>query len=117
MYVPNLGWVQRDPLGYTEGSNLYQYADNKPTTTTDPTGEGWKSVLCKIACGVLGIILIYIAIEDLILLMAACGVVGIVVPPAFVPCVLLAIFGWAMMFTLFGCFIAYCIISCDKWFP
>ena len=28
----------RDPLGYVDGSNLYQYVSNNPTTITDPGG-------------------------------------------------------------------------------
>lgn len=38
-YSPELGrWLQRDPLGYVDGVNLYQYAQSAPTNLTDPLG-------------------------------------------------------------------------------
>ena len=38
-YAPDLGrWLQRDPLGYVDGSNLYQYARSTPHGLTDPSG-------------------------------------------------------------------------------
>src|SRR6185436_18297438 len=39
VYHPTLGrWLQRDPSGVVDGSNLYQYARSQPTRGTDPTG-------------------------------------------------------------------------------
>jgi RHS repeat-associated protein len=39
-YDPNTGrWISEDPLGLADGPNRYAYAQNAPTTTTDPTGE------------------------------------------------------------------------------
>jgi RHS repeat-associated protein len=39
-YDPTVGrWTQEDPLGFTGGvSNLYQYVENAPLSTTDPMG-------------------------------------------------------------------------------
>jgi len=38
-YSPQLGrWLQRDPAGYVNGANLYQYVAGMPTGFTDPLG-------------------------------------------------------------------------------
>jgi RHS repeat-associated protein len=38
-YSPRLGrWLQRDPLGYVDGVNLYEYARSMPTFFVDPFG-------------------------------------------------------------------------------
>jgi RHS repeat-associated protein len=38
-YHPTLGrWVQRDPSGYNQGLNLYQYVSGSPSNSTDATG-------------------------------------------------------------------------------
>lgn len=38
-YHPQLGrFVQRDPLGFDEGLNLYQYVESNPTSWIDPEG-------------------------------------------------------------------------------
>jgi RHS repeat-associated protein len=38
-YSPSLGrFLQRDPLGYIDGPNLYEYARSMPTVLTDPLG-------------------------------------------------------------------------------
>ena len=38
-YSPDLGrWLQRDPLGYVQGVNLYQYVSSQPTAMIDPLG-------------------------------------------------------------------------------
>jgi RHS repeat-associated protein len=38
-YHPTLGrWVQRDPLGYDDGMNLYEYVKSGPFAYTDPYG-------------------------------------------------------------------------------
>ncbi|TWT45051.1 hypothetical protein RAS1_14720 [Phycisphaerae bacterium RAS1] len=38
-YSPELGrWMQRDPLGYLDGVNLYEYVRSCATTATDPMG-------------------------------------------------------------------------------
>jgi RHS repeat-associated protein len=40
MYDPAMGrFLQRDPLGYAEGPNLYTYVDSAPTILTDSTGR------------------------------------------------------------------------------
>lgn len=33
-------WAQRDPLGYADGPNLYEYSRSNPTNRLDPTGLG-----------------------------------------------------------------------------
>lgn len=35
---PCLGWLQRDPAGYTAGSSLYEYVNSQPVSQTDPSG-------------------------------------------------------------------------------
>jgi RHS repeat-associated protein len=38
-YSPELGrWLQRDPAGYVDGVNLYQYVASNPLASTDPLG-------------------------------------------------------------------------------
>ena len=38
-YNPNLStWINRDPIGYQGGNNLYGYVGDDPTSQTDPTG-------------------------------------------------------------------------------
>jgi len=38
-YHPTLGrWVQRDPLGYHDGMNSYEYVQSRPVISRDPTG-------------------------------------------------------------------------------
>jgi hypothetical protein len=38
-YSPAIGtWLEKDPMGYTDGSNLYQFVDDDPTIYDDPQG-------------------------------------------------------------------------------
>ena len=38
-YHPTLGrWLERDPAGYVEGMNLYEYVGSNPANLTDPMG-------------------------------------------------------------------------------
>ena len=44
-YDPHHGrWLQRDPSGYVDGMNLYEYARSSPSVNADPTGH--KTVSC-----------------------------------------------------------------------
>ncbi|MBW3540454.1 MAG: hypothetical protein KY476_09295 [Planctomycetes bacterium] len=44
-YSSGLGsWLQRDPLGYSDGSNLFEYVGSSPVQSTDPSGL--SSVRC-----------------------------------------------------------------------
>ena len=36
-------WLQRDPLGYADGMNLYEYVSSRPTVLSDPSGKLKKS--------------------------------------------------------------------------
>lgn len=57
VYLPLLGcWMQRDPLGYVDGLNLYEYVGSLPTVFTDPTGQFLTIAFCCAACAALGII-------------------------------------------------------------
>jgi len=39
VYLADLGrWTARDPLGYADSMNMYQYGLSRPTITTDPSG-------------------------------------------------------------------------------
>lgn len=41
MYHPHLGaWMQRDPVGYSDGMSLYQYVGSGPVVKTDAMGLG-----------------------------------------------------------------------------
>ena len=41
-YNPALGrWIQRDPIGYVSGDNLYEYAGGNSATRLDPSGLFW----------------------------------------------------------------------------
>ena len=54
VYHPLLGcWLQRDPIGYAGGTNLYEYAIGKILTHTDPSGERFvgDTDKCPIAMG------------------------------------------------------------------
>ena len=40
-YDPSLGrWLQQDPLGYVDSTNLYEYDMSRPVTMSDPFGTG-----------------------------------------------------------------------------
>jgi len=38
MYHPDLGWIQRDPLGYVDGMCMYEYVMGRPLASKDPLG-------------------------------------------------------------------------------
>ena len=44
-HSPSLGrFLQRDPLGYVDGMNLYEYVKSNPTDAVDPLGTGANDV-------------------------------------------------------------------------
>ena len=43
-------WNRRDPLGYVDGVNLYQYAGSHPTVSTDPSGALSQYWGCMFMC-------------------------------------------------------------------
>ncbi len=46
-YEPTLGrWVQRDPIGYPDGPNLYEYVGGNTVLLQDPSG-----LMCTMGCG------------------------------------------------------------------
>jgi hypothetical protein len=43
-YHPSVGrWIERDPVPYPDGMNMYQYVQSTPVSATDPTGR-WTEV-------------------------------------------------------------------------
>ncbi len=44
-YAAGLGrWVNRDPIGYFAGYNLYRYVDSNPAKYLDPEGLSWEEL-------------------------------------------------------------------------
>ncbi|MBW3540456.1 MAG: RHS repeat-associated core domain-containing protein [Planctomycetes bacterium] len=52
-YIPGLAWLQRDPLGYADALNLYEYAHNNPGKYNDPTGGPPVIVIIIVVCAFL----------------------------------------------------------------
>jgi RHS repeat-associated protein len=49
-YNPSLGrFMQTDPIGYDDDTNLYAYGGNDPLNGTDPNGTSWRKELFKTA--------------------------------------------------------------------
>jgi RHS repeat-associated protein len=55
MLHPLLGrFLQRDPMGYADGMNVYEYTKSRPGTLVDPSGEGVLLCLSAKAAGMQG---------------------------------------------------------------
>ncbi|MBC8873387.1 MAG: RHS repeat-associated core domain-containing protein [Planctomycetes bacterium] len=65
VYIPAFGWIQRDPMKYTDGINLYQYASSNPLSDVDPLGLVTSGTAALIFClvGVVGAHLGQISID------------------------------------------------------
>lgn len=50
-YAPSIGrFINKDPIGFAGGMNLYGYVGNNPTTNIDPLGlQTWESIAIAIA--------------------------------------------------------------------
>ncbi len=49
-YSPVLGrWIQRDPIGYAGGINVYEYVGGRPVTAVDPRGTDVQTA-CQSRC-------------------------------------------------------------------
>jgi len=60
-YHPDLGrWAQRDPAGYVDSPNLYQYVLSNPLIGVDPTGE-FCLIEALVAVVILGVLSAVIA--------------------------------------------------------
>ncbi len=54
-YNPVLGrWLQRDPIGYAGGVNLYEYVGGRAAVAVDPQGTSVLGILCRAGCWTLG---------------------------------------------------------------
>ncbi len=50
VYDADIGrWTRRDPLGYVDGTSLYEYVRSRAITTIDPMGQA--SASCASSCG------------------------------------------------------------------
>ena len=113
-YDPVFGrFISRDPEGYKDGMNLYEYVKSNPITGLDPYGKGWRSWLkkkwnqykiqiCKATCKALFSGCVSFVIP------AICGATVLV--PAAAP--------WCVGIVAVGCVSAWagCQYSCDRTF-
>jgi RHS repeat-associated protein len=80
-YDPALGrYITRDPLGITQGLNVYCYSGNDPIGRCDPMGLwGWKETLSIVAAVVVGaVVLATLPVSVPLLVIAAGASVGAV---------------------------------------
>jgi RHS repeat-associated protein len=48
VYAPSIGtWVQKDPAGYVDGNDLYQFIDSNPACSVDPSGLAPPKCNCR----------------------------------------------------------------------
>ena len=47
-------WLQRDPIGYQGGINLYEYVGGRSEVAVDPGGTSVLGILCRAGCWTLG---------------------------------------------------------------
>lgn len=75
-YAPQLGWLQRDPLGMAAGINLYSYGDCRPLDQTDPSGQ-----LALAAIAAAGVEVVIVAV----------AVIAVLCVSGLIPCLMLAV--------------------------
>ena len=68
IYYPGLAWLQRDPLGLSTGTNLYEYAISSPASHTDPDGQNPAIVIGGVGLSLAQICLILLGISLLVCL-------------------------------------------------
>jgi RHS repeat-associated protein len=78
-YDPALGrYITRDPMGITQGLNVYCYSGNDPIGRCDPMGLwGWKDTLSVVAAVAVGIVVfVTLPVSGPLLLVAAGAAAG-----------------------------------------
>jgi RHS repeat-associated protein len=68
-------WLQRDPLGYTDTFNLYEYVASSPVRSLDPSGRGLEWVLFVITVSKGGVV---VAVILVVLLAVAWAIIRLV---------------------------------------
>jgi hypothetical protein len=68
-------WLQRDPLGYTDTFNLYEYVASTPVRSLDPSGRGLEWVLFVITVSKGGVV---VAVILVVLLAVAWAIIQLV---------------------------------------
>jgi len=77
VYHPYAGtWLQRDPLGYSNGPNLYQYCKSMPSVSTDPSGALFVAGGAIAACILTGTCEVGIIIIGILVIIIIIGIVA-----------------------------------------